>query len=113
MRLNVFIDDASYALEVPDDLMATAPSFIAKIDRDLDRGWQMSRDYVDHPDTLQRCQIVADRLLTSMTNGNQSTALLMAAYILTRAPGATGVNIDTEGEIQNTEILFGSRPAGH
>ncbi|MHB1950835.1 MAG: hypothetical protein ACYCQK_05105 [Acidiferrobacteraceae bacterium] len=109
MRLNVFIEDASFALDVPDDLMATAPAILDKIDRDLDRGWQMSRDYVECPDTLQRCQIVADRLLTSMTNGNKPTALLMAAYILTRAPGVTGVDINTEGEIQNTEILFGPR----
>ncbi|MHB1515987.1 MAG: hypothetical protein ACYCVY_09830 [Acidiferrobacteraceae bacterium] len=106
MRLNVFVEEASYVLEVPDELMVSAPAFIAKIDRDMDRGWQMSRDYVEHPDTLQRCQIVADRMLTSMTNGNKATTLLMAAYILTRLPGAIGVNIDAHGEMQNTELLF-------
>jgi hypothetical protein len=55
---------------------------------------------------LQRCQIVADKLLTSLTQGNEATAMLMASYIALRMPGAVGVDIDTEGEMQNTELLY-------
>lgn len=76
------------------------------MDRDMDGGWQMSREYVEHLDTRQRCQVVADRLLTSLMNGRKNTALIMAAYILTRVPGVTGVDIDTSGEMQNTELVF-------
>jgi hypothetical protein len=72
----------------------------------MDRGWQMSREFVARPDRLQRCQIVADRLLTSLSQGNEATAMLMASYIALRMPGAIGVDIDAQGEMQNTEVLY-------
>jgi hypothetical protein len=72
----------------------------------MDRGWQMSREFVERPDRLQRCQIVADRLLTGLTQGNEATAMLMAAYIALKMPGAIGVDVDATGEMQNTEVLF-------
>ena len=36
------------------------------MDQDMDAGWQMSRDWVDNPSREQRCQIVADKLLTAL-----------------------------------------------
>ena len=106
MRFKVVVGEQLYAIEVPDELLAEAAEFHAKLDRDMDRGWQMSRQFVERPDTMQRCQIVADKLLTSIINGNEATALLMAAYIALRMPGAIGVDIDASGEMQNTELLY-------
>lgn len=106
MRFKVVIAEQLYAIEVPDQLLAEAAEFHAKLDRDMDRGWQMSRQFVERPDTMQRCQIVADKLLTSIINGNEATTLLMAAYIALRMPGAIGVDIDASGEMQNTELLY-------
>ena len=106
MQLKVLVDDGEFRLDVPDDMIAEAADFFAKMDRDMDRGWQMSREYVEQPDTQQRCQIVADKLVTALMNGRNTTALLMAGYILTHAPGVTGVDVDTTGEMQNTELLF-------
>ena len=106
MRLKVIIGDQVLAIEVPEDLLQEAADFHAKLDRDMDRGWQMSREFVAQPDRLQRCQIVADKLITSLMNGNEATAMLMAGYIALRMPGATGVNIDATGEMQNTELLY-------
>jgi hypothetical protein len=106
MRFKVIVGEQVYAVEVPQELLGEAREFHEKLDRDMDRGWQMSREFVAHPDRLQRCQIVADRLLTSLMHGNQPTAMLMAAYIALRMPGATGVNVDAEGEMQNTEVLY-------
>lgn len=100
------VGDQAYAVEVPDDLLQEAAEFHARLDRDMDRGWQMSREFVPQPDRLQRCQIVADRLLTSLMQGNEATAMLMAGYIALRMPGAVGVDIDATGEMQNTELLF-------
>ena len=70
MRFKVIIGEQVYAIEVPEELLAEAAEFHAKLDRDMDRGWQMSRQFVERPDRLQRCQIVADKLLTSIMNGN-------------------------------------------
>lgn len=106
MRFRVVVGDQAYAVEVPDDLLQEAAEFHARLDRDMDRGWQMSREFVPQPDRLQRCQIVADRLLTSLMQGNEATAMLMAGYIALRMPGAVGVDIDATGEMQNTELLF-------
>ena len=106
MRFKVVIGEQVYAVDVPDDLLGEAAEFHARLDRDMDRGWQMSRQFVERPDALQRCQIVADKLLTSIVQDNQATAMLMAAYIALRMPGAVGVDIDASGEMQNTELLY-------
>ena len=107
MRFKVVVADQVYAVEVPEDLLREAEDFHARLDRDMDRGWQMSRAFVAQPDRLQRCQIVADKLLTGIMQGNESTAMLMAGYIALRMPGAVGVDIDASGEMQNTELLYG------
>ena len=107
VRFRVVIGEQVYAIEVPEELLRGSAEFHAKLDRDMDLGWQMSREFVARPDRLQRCQIVADKLLTSITQGNQATAMLMAAYIALRMPGAVGVDIDDAGEMQNTELLYG------
>lgn len=106
MRFRVVVADQVYGVEVPEALLAQAGEFLARIDRDMDRGWQMSREFVARPDVLQRCQIVADRLLTSLVQGNEATAMLMAGYIALRMPGAVGVDIDATGEMQNTQLLY-------
>jgi len=107
MRFKVIVGEQVYAVEVPEDLLREAGDFHARLDRDMDRGWQMSREFVAQPDPLQRCQIVADKLLTGIIEGNESTAMLMAGYIALRMPGAVGVDIDASGEMQNTELLYG------
>jgi hypothetical protein len=106
MRFKVVIGDQVYAVEVPEELLREAAEFHARLDRDMDRGWQMSRQFVERPDRVQRCQIVADKLLTSILQDNQATAMLMASYIALRIPGALGVDIDASGEMQNTQLLY-------
>jgi hypothetical protein len=106
MRFKVIVGEQVYAVEVAEDLLREATPFHDKLDRDMDRGWQMSREFVARPDRLQRCQIVADKLLTSLTQGNEATAMLMASYIALRMPGATGVDIDAQGDMQNTELIY-------
>jgi len=106
MRFKVVVGDQVYAVDIPEELLQNAGEFHAKLDGDMDRGWQMSREYVARPDRLQRCQIVAEKLLTSLSNGNEASAMLMAGYIVARVPGAIGVYIDDSGVMQNTELLF-------
>ena len=106
MRFKVIIGEQIYAIEVPDEVLLEAAEFHAKLDIDMDQGWQMSRQFVERPDRLQRCQIVADKLLTSIMQDNQATAMLMAGYIASRMPGAIGVDIDASGEMQNTVLLY-------
>lgn len=110
MMLNVYLDDQNFQIEVPQDIMDDAREFFARMDHDMDQGWQMSREFIEQPSLLNRCQIAADKLLTALHNGNRNMTLLMAGYILTRQPGVRGVNIDTSGDMLNTRLLMGETP---
>ncbi|BAU48491.1 hypothetical protein SVA_1938 [Sulfurifustis variabilis] len=106
MKLNIIVEETARVLDVPDEVVRDGEDFFAKMDRDMDRGWQMSREFVEHPDRVQRCQIAAHRLLGALSVGKHEVALLMAGYILNRAPGVTGLDIDTTGEISSTQLLY-------
>ncbi len=106
MILNVYVDDRTFQVDVSQDILDEGREFFARMNQDMDRGWQMSRDFVDNPSTLDRCQIAADKLLTALHSDNRNLLLLMAGYILIHVPGVQGVNIDTAGEMQNTRLLM-------
>ncbi|MGA7979713.1 MAG: hypothetical protein WCA32_05735 [Chromatiaceae bacterium] len=110
MILKAIIDDQEYTLNVPDAVVDQGEEIFAKLDRDMDNGWQMSREWVQNPDRLQRCQIAADKLLTALENQNHKTGVLMAGYILSRLPEVDAVEIDIHGEIQNTTFTFRDTP---
>ncbi len=104
MKITVEIDDKSYELDVPPELPDEAADFFAKMDKDMDCGWQMSRWWVPDPDTTQRCQIAADKLLTAIQKNNTEAALLMCAYIMNRKPSTRRIRVNTGGEIQGNEF---------
>lgn len=105
MNVIVEFDDKSYPLDVPDALVAEAGEFFEKMDSDMNCGWQMSRWWVPDPDLTQRCQIVADKLLTALQKNNSEAALLMCAYILHKKPSTQRIRVNTDGEIQGNEFL--------
>jgi hypothetical protein len=105
MNITVEFDDKSYVLDVPETLAVEASEYFDKMDRDMNCGWQMSRWWVPEPDQNQRCQIVADKLLTAVQSNNSECALLMCAYILKARPSTRRIRINTDGEIQGNEIL--------
>ena len=107
MILNVVLNENSYPIRIPDGMPEEAADMFARMDADMDRGWQMSRVWVDHPDAFQRCQIVSDRLLTAMENHNQELATMMAAYIVARIPDVREVVVDTSGDMTQTQIKRG------
>jgi hypothetical protein len=111
MILKAIIDDQEYSLNVPDQILTEGEEVFARLDADMDRGWQMSREWVARPDRVQRCQIVADKLLTALETENQRVGVLMAGYILSRLPGVEAVEPDTHGEIQNTQFTVAEQPA--
>lgn len=104
MLLKAIIDDQIYELNVPDALISQAQPFFDRLDQDMDAGWQMSREWVEQPDRLQRCQIVADKLLTALESENQKLGLMMAGYLIARLPGVESVELDVQGEIQNNRF---------
>ncbi len=111
MLLNVIADDQSIDLNIPPALLTEARDFFDRMDRDMDAGWQMGRQWVERPDQHQRCQIVADKLLTALENQNRKLATMMAAYILSRLDNVGTVDIDTSGEMLGTEFIVSDASA--
>lgn len=104
MILKVIIDDQLFELNVPEELLAKAQDFFDRMDQDMDPGVQMSRDWVDSPDLMQRIQVVGNKLLTALENENHNLGRLMAGYILDRLPQVDTLELDTSGDISNTLI---------
>ncbi len=105
MVLKLTIDDQTYNIDVPEQIMQEAEALYAKMDSDMDKGWQMSRSWVEKPDQYQRCQIVADRILGALHTENQKMAMLMSGYILSRVPHVEEVVVDTSGDITLTDVV--------
>ena len=106
MILKVVIEDQIYPITVPEEIISEGTEFFDKIDRDMDNGWQMSRDWVQNPNQEQRCQIVGDKMLTAMHNDNQHLLVLLSAYVLARVPTASELRIDTNGEMLESELIL-------
>ena len=106
MKLNFVVDEKTYSIEVPQDILEDGEEFFQKMDRDMNHGWQMSREFIENPNKINRCQIAADKLLNSLSTCNETMVMLMAGYILKRLPGITRVIADTHGEMLNTEMIF-------
>ncbi|NOX09256.1 MAG: hypothetical protein GXP22_07195 [Gammaproteobacteria bacterium] len=105
MILNVLVSDQAYSLDVPDEMMAECEEFFAGMDKDMDKGWQMSSRWVEDMNLEQRCQVAADRILSAMDNHNKDVATMMAGYILSRVPQVAGVRMNMEGEMFEHELL--------
>jgi len=106
MQLKITVEGQSFPIEVPDAILTSADEFFQKLDADMDRGWQMSRDWIEAPDQYQRCQIVADKIVSAIHRENQKMGVLLAAYILKRVPGIQEVLVDTTGEMGETELVL-------
>ena len=103
--MTIHIDDVTKTLELTPEILQQGEDFFAMMDRDMDKGWQMSREWVEKPNVPQRCQIAADRMLNAVSTENETLLMLMAGYILSRAPQVTEVRIDTSGEMMETELI--------
>lgn len=114
MKLRITIEDRTRELEVPDHVISEAEGFFAKMDKDMDRGWQIGPDYVENPDLTQRCQIAADKILQAVDTENHDLLQLMAGYILARMPDVAAIDIDTSGDPQSTTFAISrTGPGGH
>ncbi len=104
--LNITIDEHTQAINVPEELLQQATDLFKKMNDDMDNGWQMSREWVEKPNPTERCQIVADKMLTALETEKQALAQMMAAYILHTLPNIIRIDINTTGNIQETDIIL-------
>jgi len=101
MILKVTLADQLLELNVPQDFLAQAEDFFAKMDADMDAGWQVNREWVDQPDQYLRGQVAADKLLTALENEDYKLGRLMAGYILARFPDIELLELSEQGETRD------------
>ena len=111
MILKTVIDDQLLELNVPEDFLDQAQDFFARMDADMDAGWQVNREWVEKPDRLLRAQIAADKLLTALENEDHKLGRLMAGYIVSRVPDIETLELNPAGEIRDHRINRNAAPA--
>ena len=113
MILKVVIDDQLLELNVPEAFVEQAQDFFAKMDADMDSGWQVNREWVERPDRMLRALIAADKLLTALENEDHKLGRLMAGYIVSRVPDIETLELNPAGEIRDHRIhLAGAAAPG-
>ncbi len=105
MTLKVVFEDQVYQVGIPDDVLRDGGAFFQRMNADMDKGWQMGREWVDKPNAEQRCQIAASRLVDAISNDNETLAGLMAGYIMAQRPGTKEVQVATTGDLMETTFL--------
>ena len=103
-EITVIIGENEYPLKIKENIVSEAKTFFTKMDADMDKGWQMSKSWVENPNQFQKCQIAADRLFTSIHLNKKETAIMMAAYIIDRMPKVKVIDIDTTGNMEETSF---------
>ena len=103
-EIEVVVGENTYQIKVPEQLLTGATEVFNKFDRDMASGWQMSRQWTAAPDARQRCQIVADRLLTAIHQEHHQFVGMACAYIIRNLPDTKRVIIDTDGDMTQTEF---------
>ena len=99
MLLKVVIEEQTFSLPIEDSLIQQAEAFFNKMDEDMNKGWQMGREWVENPSPQQRLTIAADKLLTALENDDRKVGTMMAGYICSRAPNVTMIEMDVTGEM--------------
>ena len=103
-ELNIIHGENEYTLKIKEKIVEEAQSFFNQMDIDMNKGWQMSKSWVEKPSQMQKCQIAADRLFTSIHLNKKETAIMMAAYIINQMPEVKVIDIDISGNMEETSF---------
>ncbi len=101
-RLSINIDDQIQDIEFSRKNLVDGKSLFEKMDQDMNKGWQLGRHYLDHPNTVQRCQIACERLLTAIETNNQHMVRAMSGFVLYKLPNTATIVIHSQGEADDT-----------
>jgi hypothetical protein len=102
MDLTIIHQDEHTTLQLEAAFITANAEFFEKMDKDMNNGWQMSREWVENPDITARCQIAASKLLVGLEQERDALVQLMAGYNLSKLPDTKTIYLDTDGEMQDT-----------
>ncbi|VAW63560.1 hypothetical protein MNBD_GAMMA09-865 [hydrothermal vent metagenome] len=104
MNFNITIDEESYTLEVGDELIQELQEVHKEMDGAFERGIQLGRYWIESPTLEQRCQLVADKIVSAVHQENIRQFYVMAAYILSKYPNLKNVTVSSDYEISDIDI---------
>ncbi|HED34973.1 MAG TPA: hypothetical protein ENJ08_12310 [Gammaproteobacteria bacterium] len=104
MNFNINIDEQSYTLEVTPALMQELQSTHQEMDSDFDKGLQLGRYWIEQPGDEQRCQYVADKVVSAIHQEDIRQFYLMSSYILHKYPNLKMVTVSSDFEISDIDI---------
>ncbi len=104
MNFNITIDEQSYTLEVTTVLMQELHSTHQQMDNDFDKGLQLGRYWIEAPNEEQRCQYVADKVVSAIHQQNIRQFYLMSSYILHKYPSLKMVTVSSDFETSDIDI---------
>ena len=104
MIINFYAEGRHHPVEVPEFVLQDGESFFAKMDADMDNGWQLGQHWLDKPDGMERCRIVAERMAEALDAGNQQMLALLGGYILRRMPEVRSVRLAEDGDAAETQF---------
>ena len=103
-ELNIILGENEYPLKIKEKIVTEGQPFFNQMDSDMNKGWQMSKSWVERPSQFQKCQIAADRLVTSIHLNKKETAIVLADYILNQMPTVKVIDIDISGNMEETSF---------
>ena len=62
-EITVILGENEYPLKIKENIVSEAKTFFTKMDADMDKGWQMSKSWVENPDQFQKCKIAVELLI--------------------------------------------------
>lgn len=79
------------------------------MDRDIDGGWRMGRDWMENPDREQRCRIAADKLLSVLEQENHQLGLDLLSPHSSSEPSNARRITSMVGLFCSARVLWSSR----
>ncbi len=104
MNFNITIDDESYTLEVSEGLMQELKPVHEGMDAEYDKGIQLGRYWIEKPNLEQRCQFVANKVVSAIHQENIRLFYTTASYILKQFPNLKQVTVSSDFEISDIDI---------
>lgn len=80
--------------------------FLDRMDQTMDKGIELGGIQIAAPDQLQRAQFVANGLIQSLHDDNESLAAASCAYLATRIPELRQVKASEVNKQRSIDLVF-------
>ncbi len=80
--------------------------YLDKLDEQMDEGFVLIDQKIDHPNLQQKTQFIALNLVNALANNDDNTAIIMFTYLVNRMPDLTQAKAKTKDSKIGVEFIF-------